>query len=361
MATAQYELKCDVTQDGAGFDNPSRVLIRKRPRSPISTEMVFPNLHGKFSDYFASTDIIAVYLGLDVVETKAIVMGYPYEVRGRSSLTVGISDLLSIVNRRKSKLWKNFNFDGKEAGLAIRYLLDDTPQTMYSQTIDTTGLQGTNPRIILEDDLRYESYVSNLKIIQDITDRCWDTSGYPLTPLGHTFWMLENRFNFRKMQRISEADAVLSFSSTTNIFRSRPTKSLLPMVNKATVLGKVYTDLRTGDKRRYEGSYSHQSSITAFGEHHQVYQDDTLTSKWQCENKAARIVMASKVRTITSQIVVPDLFTAIPDVTIIDVNDTEYGLSGNYGVAELSIGVGAGNSRCNATLNNVDPVMTDFL
>jgi hypothetical protein len=356
-----YTLKCNVTQDGNGFDKPATVSIRKRPNVPSKATLTFPNLNGKFSNYFSSTDIIAVYLGLDVVEPKAIIMGFPVELTGRSVLTVGLTDMLAIVNRDHDRLWKYDNYDGWEAGHAMRNAVDAVDQSMYSQTIDTTGIQGTNPRVILDDTLRYESYGTVLSIVKDIQSRSWDDSGYPSTPLPYTAWMLENRLNFRKMERIDEADAVLNFANVDDLLSSHPSKSIMPLINKVTCIGAGYTDMRTGDKKVYVGSYTHQSSVNAFGLHHKVIKDESLTNIWQCEQRAAREVMASKVRSVTSTISVPNLLSAIPDVTAINVNDSKYGVSGNHRISELAINYGGGNSRCSATLNNTEPVLTEFL
>jgi hypothetical protein len=340
-----YTLKCDVTQDGNGFDNPATVSIRKRPNVPARGTLTFPNLNGKFTDYFSSTDIIAVYLGLDVLEPKAVLMGTPFELTGRSTLTVSITDMMGIINRDQDRLWKYDNYDGWEAGHAIRNSVDDVDQSMYSQSIE----------------LRYEGYGSVLSIVKDIQSRSWDDSGYPLTPLPYTIWMSENRMHFRKMQRIDEADTVIDFANIDDLLDSHPSKSIMPMVNKATVLGATYTDLRTGDKKRYVGSYTHQSAVNAFGVHHKVITDDSLTNNWECELRAAREVTASKVRNVTSSISVPNLISAIPDVTVINVNDSKYGVAGNHRISELAINYGGGNSRCSATLNNTEPVLTEFL
>lgn len=355
-----YVLKCDVTQNGNGFDKPASVSIRKRPDVPSKTTLTFPNLDGQFNEYFASNDLIAVYLGLDALEPNAIVIGFPFEIAGRSVLTVGLADMMTILNRSQKKIDLRDNLDGVEAAFAIRNMIDNIDQSMYYQQVDTSRIKGTDPGVWLDSSFRYEKYGKVLTIIKDIHSRCYDTTEYPKTPLPYTFYMQENKFIFRKMQRVQEATAVIDFPNVDDLLNSSPTRSLMPVINKCTIIGGKYKDIY-GNEFRYEGTYENASAIKMFGEHHAVFSDEGLMTDWECYQKAIRVVTNSYVRNITSSISVPNLFSAIPNVTVISANDSKYGISGNNLISSLDISVGGGSTKCTATLNNSNPVLIEYL
>lgn len=361
ISTKDYVLKCEVMQNGNAIDNPTFGSIRKRPNSSSEGILSFPNLKGSFTDYFASNDIIEVFLGLDVLEPVPIITGFPFELKGRTALTIRLADMMTIINRSQQKLDDFTNYDGFEASLGVKNSVDGVDDSMYYKTLDTSGIQGTNPRVILGDDLRFKAYSSRLNVIEEIRTRCWDTSGYPEIPLTYTYWMDDDRFNFRKMQRTADASAVLSFNSIDHLLASRPSRTLAPIINKATVIGAEYEDGVTGLKKNYEDTFSMASVVKSQGEHHGVFKDASLTNNWECKQKAARIVRASMTRQITTAVSMPNLLTAIPNVTVISVDDSDYGISGNNLVASLDIQFGGGGTGCTATLNNTEPVIVEYL
>jgi len=356
-----YSLKVEVTQNGNGFDNPITGSVQKRGNAPSTANLTFPNLNGKFKDYFASNDVIRVYVGLDAIEPEPIITGFPVDDTGRSMFSIRLSDMLTRLNHSQAKIDDFNNYDGVEAARAMQALVDDVDMSMYSSSIDTSGICGTNPRVILAEDFRHKDYSTVWKMLQDINSRCWDTTEFPKTPLSYSFWMSDTKMNFRKKQRADEASAVYSFDTIDDILTSKPTRSLVPVINKCTVIGATYKDPATGIQKNYEGTYTHQSSVDAQGEHHAIIKDQTLTNNWECEQKAARYVFSSKVRRVTSTIDVPNLMSGIPNITVISVDDSDYGIEGNHIVSELDISFGGGNTGCSVTLNNVEPVMTDYV
>lgn len=354
-----HTLKYDVTVEGTVLTSPNSITINRRANVPATATMQFTNKNGKYTDYFGSTDLFTVDIGLDG-DPRFAFLGYPIDMSGRSILTIQLADMMSIINRAKTQIWKYDNFDGWEASQAIRKLIEDVNLSPFSQNFDLTGIKGTNPRVILDDTLRYVDFASNLDIIKAIRDMCWDRTEDPKIPLGYTMWQRENRFHFKKLQRIDEAIPVIEYPSVDSLLSSRPSKSIMPLINKVTVLGAEYKDLKTDDKKRYKGVFTHASSIAAFGENHQVYTDNALTTHWQCKSKAERIGVASMVRVITSRIEVPELYEAVPNLTVLYVNDSKYGLKGNHIVSEVTVQIGGG-TRCSITLNNVEPYMTKYL
>lgn len=356
-----YTLKYAVRVDGTLLNSPERITIRKRPNVPAEATMIFLNKNGKYSNYFGSKDIFEIKIGMDAIDSKPIFTGFATDIVGRTVLSVHLSDLMGVLNRDKIRLWEHFNFDGLEAGYAIRKLVEAVDSSMYYKPIDPTGIKGTFPKVILDETLRFKTMTSHLSVIKDILSRSWDTSEYPSTPIPYAMWMDDDRFHFRKMQRTADATPIKSYPSVDDLLESRPSKSLLPLINKVTVIGTTYKDLRTGETKNYIGEHSHASSIKTFGVHHAVYQDKSLTSNWQCENKAARIVMASKVKVTTSSISVPDFYTAIPNISVITVNDSAFGIAGNNLVSQVDIMYGGGNTKCTLTLNNVEPVMVKYI
>jgi hypothetical protein len=332
----------------------------RKPNSAAELQFGISNKSGMFNYFFMPGDRIDFYIGKGKLPASPQFTGFPVEVSGSTNKTVTCLDYLALAKYDVKKLDEFSNYDGWTASAAIRDLivnLNGTPLTFA----------GPGPiidiRIKDTDKIRYPSYADKLSIIGDINELCWDDtySSFNYHPLPYFFYVSGTTFRHVRQTYTEGATPVLYIEYGDNLISSEPEYSMDYVCNKCTVVGKEYENSLTKLKTHYEASHTDLASVTNLRLFHSVIERDNLESDGECHAEAQKYVQANKNFTVKSAIKHTDGLDLIPGVSVVNIENSRYGISGKHLVAGVNVSGSPGNFEVNIDLTQRKSVITDFL
>lgn len=316
------------------------------------------NKSGMYNYFFLPGDKIEFYYGIGQIPNVPQFTGYPVSVSGSTIKKVTCVDYLACAKNEWVKLDDYTNYDGYLASAAIASLisgLNGTPLTVGKSGVETE-------RVITDtDDIRYPEYADKLSVIQDINDLCWDESyaSNSYHPLPYFFYVNGTTFFHKKQTDITAATPVMSIAYADNLLSSDPEYTMDYTCNRCTYIGGEYKDA-AGNTRRYEGTHTDATNLANMRLFHVVKEDKKLPSDGDCVAAAERYVQANKYITVKSSLKHTDGMYLTPGVSVIEIENSRYGISGNNLVVGVNVSMSAGVVDVNIDLAQRKSVLTDF-
>ena len=312
MGTSGFDVKVEVTVDGAGFDTPVETNIKCGGEIPSAT-LTFPT--GRITaNKLNKKDKIRVYVGLDEVPEYPTFTGHLDSSIFRYSSTI---QLFGSLNRAKNQyvIVDDYdNYDGLEISQAIQKAFSEVTELAWMSSFFET----TSPQVFVPEGLRFEKGISLYDLMKQFREFI----------TTHAMYQHGDGFYCKSMPDPDVASPSYSLAYGDTLLNFEPESGDKDTFNYANVIGKDGVT----------GSYSNaqRALIDGFREMPTI-QDNDILNAGESHSTARQNVLNSIFKknpmTINSHL----LHEAVPNQSVVEITGAPYGLSDNYLIKEKSV------------------------
>lgn len=325
-----HSVDVEVRINGSTSDSPLSLNVKKDGSIP-SCVLTFPK--GSSSrNRMLKTDKIEVFVHQDHTREYPVFTGYPRNEYGFDVATVQLFGPLSWAQKKNIVINDNRNFDNWEISHAIAEALNEV------EMLDGTDklLQATNPVCVVPAGIRKPDGVPVWSLINEFKGYAVDSFD-GLNFREYTIFEFDGRIYFRKIPDISYLyGASMYLDYGQNIIEIDDADSGESPFNSLTVIGSnniryTYTN---ANRKKYDGTNEGES-----------ISDDSIRTIAEAYGTSVATVLAQIQRSKNVVIESHSIMNLIPEVSIINIDGTPFGLNQNYLLTSLEIKIDSNNFK----------------
>lgn len=346
--------------------NIKNFTLDRTENAAAELTVVLSNKDGKFNRYFYPTDTCLLYYGLGSLPSAPQFYGTPINVSGTTEITVTLQDYLVMFKNEIKKIDEYSNYDGFEVGQAMKDLCGGLNMGRMLSPVAYAG-GGTNPLKSVTSDFRFPTYTTKFEILSALNDLATDdscSSGNTYNPLPYIFYMRSGGLYHKKSPDVNTAYPVLTLDYADDLITVEPEYQDTYLCTGCTYVGANYKD-SNGIETHYEGTYTDDSRELAYSFmiKRVVKEDNNLTSNVECYEKARQYVTQNRHLVVNTTITFNNYegYDLIPGLSVIQINNSRYGISGKHLVKRVTTNWAQGKISTSLELSQRKSVLTDFL